>query len=135
MNPRQARPIDWEKVGRMFIGGANITQAAASVGVSRNTLYTRCRTDNKMPLDVYWKEKHEEGNNMLHIAQYEKAIEDKNPTMLIWLGKQRLGQKENVETATTNLAELKDSVAKGLIKQEKEITEENLDDIIEDLEA
>ena len=31
---------------------------------------------------------------MLKAAQYQLAIKDKNPTMLIWLGKVRLGQRE-----------------------------------------
>lgn len=91
------RPIDWDKVGQMFIAGANIVQAAAAVGVHRTTLYRRYEAEFGTSLETYWQDKHELGNNMLHQAQFSKAVQDKNPTMQIWLGKQRLGQKENLE--------------------------------------
>jgi len=29
----------------------------------------------------------------------EVAVQDKSPTMLIWLGKQRLGQRDNVDVS------------------------------------
>ncbi len=93
----EKREIDWEKVGNLFVVGANVVQAAASIGVSRETLYRRCQEDLNMTLSTYQQEKWEKGNSILLGAQYEKAIKEKNPTMLIWLGKQRLNQKENLE--------------------------------------
>ena len=94
--PKNARPIDWEKVGQMFICGASIIQAAASIGVHRDTLYKRCEADLGTTLATFHEEKYQEGNTALHAAQYTKAIKEKNPTMLIWLGKQRLQQKDGL---------------------------------------
>lgn len=91
------KEIDWEKVGQLFIVGANITQAAAAIGVCKDTLYRKCQIDLKQTIQSYQQEKWEKGNSILLGAQYEKAIKEKNPTMLIWLGKQRLNQKENLE--------------------------------------
>lgn len=92
-----SKPIDWEFIGKLFITGSNITQAAAAVRLNRDTLYDRCPIDLGVTLPAYYQQKFEEGNTILYNAQYEKAVEDRNPTMLIWLGKQRLGQKENLE--------------------------------------
>lgn len=95
--PPNSRPIDWDKIGQMFLCGASIVQAAASIGINRETLYRRCELDLGITLMAFSQEKYEEGNTALHAAQYTKAIKDKNPTMLIWLGKQRLNQKETLE--------------------------------------
>lgn len=92
-----SKPIDWDMLDRLFITGSNITQAAAALRVNRETLYRRCLEEKNMALPTYYQQKFEEGNTILYNAQYEKAVEDRNPTMLIWLGKQRLGQKENLE--------------------------------------
>lgn len=93
----EKREIDWEKVDYMFVCGANITQTAAAIGVCKDTLYRRCKEDRNQTLQSIYEEKREKGNNLIHIAQYEKAIKEKNPTMLIWLGKQRLQQKEQLD--------------------------------------
>jgi hypothetical protein len=44
-----------------------------------------------------------EGRKNLHAAQFLAATADRNPTMLIWLGKQYLGQKDVVRTEHTGL--------------------------------
>lgn len=38
-----------------------------------------------------------QGKISLRRAQFEAAVENKNPTMMIWLGKQYLDQKDRVE--------------------------------------
>ena len=91
------RHIDWDKVDNLFIAGCNITQAAAAIGVHKNTLYSKCLEEKKCEISAYMDEKRSHGDSLLLGAQYHKAIKDKNPTMLIWLGKQRLQQKENLD--------------------------------------
>jgi len=43
-----------------------------------------------------------EGRKALRRAQFEKAVQDKDPRMLIFLGKQYLGQKSEPEDKDTN---------------------------------
>jgi len=42
--------------------------------------------------------KRQEGKADLHKAQHEKALKDRDGTMLIWLGKNELGQADKTET-------------------------------------
>lgn len=101
------RHIDWDKVDQLFIAGCNVTQVAASLGVARVTLYRKCEEEKKVTLDTYHEEKRANGDSLLLAAQYQKAIKDKHPTMLIWLGKQRLNQKENLEESVNKEIEKK----------------------------
>lgn len=89
--------VDWDKVDNLIMAGCTITQVAASIGMDRDTLYKKCEKEKNTPLSAYHQSKREHGDGLLLAAQYQKAIKDKNPTMLIWLGKQRLQQKENLE--------------------------------------
>lgn len=43
-----------------------------------------------------------EGRKAIRRAQFEKAVQDKDPRMLIFLGKQYLSQKENPEDKESN---------------------------------
>lgn len=91
------KEIDWNKIDSMFSAGCNIEQTAAAIGCSRDCLYARCLKEKNTSLSAYHQEKRSKGDALIHEAQYQKALEDKNPTMLIWLGKQRLNQKEDVD--------------------------------------
>lgn len=46
------------------------------------------------------------GRMSLRRAQYQKAVKDGNTAMLIWLGKQFLGQKEKLDTTVTETVPL-----------------------------
>lgn len=99
--------IDWDKVDQYFICGCTITQCAAGIGCSVDTLERRCRSEKNAEIAQYHQQKREKGNLAIHHAQFEKAIKEKNPTMLIWLGKQRLGQKEILDEKITKEIEKK----------------------------
>jgi hypothetical protein len=49
----------------------------------------------------FYKKYSGEGKASLRRAQW-KAAQDGNPTMLVWLGKQVLGQRDQVETKNTH---------------------------------
>ena len=72
-------------------------QAAAVLGVSRNTFAGFLRTHKKAMFVC--KIGRATGDAALLKAQYKKAMAGNVP-MLIWLGKVRLGQKETVRLAT-----------------------------------
>jgi len=86
-------PIDWEKVDKYLIGGAKGTEVAAAIGVHPDTLYRRCDEEHGMVYTVYAAKLRQKGDLMLHAKQYQVAMNG-NVSMLIWLGKQRLGQSE-----------------------------------------
>lgn len=88
------KEIDWEKVDQMLIAGCIGTQIAATLGIHPDTLYTRCEKEKGVNFSAYYQEKRSVGDGYIHQAQYHKALKEKNTTMLIWLGKQRCGQKD-----------------------------------------
>jgi len=94
--PKKA--IDWRFVDQMLIEGASGTQVAACLGINPDTLYKRCEDENNVNFSAYSQEKRSIGDRAIHAKQYEKAIQEGNPTLLIWLGKQRLGQSETLES-------------------------------------
>jgi hypothetical protein len=91
--------IDWAQVDSMLIAGCNGIEIAGSIGIHADTLYIRCAEEKKIGWSDYLQAKRAHGDGLLRAAQYQKAYKDKNPTMLIWLGKQRLNQKENLDYA------------------------------------
>lgn len=95
--PKKGKPykiIDWDKVDQLIIQGCNGVQVAAQLGISADTLYDRCQNEKNTHFPVYFQEKRAMGDSYIHQAQYQKALKEKNTTMLIWLGKQRCGQKD-----------------------------------------
>lgn len=95
-----ARPkvnIDWEKVSRMIEAGCEGTEVAAALGLKNpETLYKRCQKDHKMGFSEYKALKRASGDRLLKVKQFEIAMTG-DKTMLIWLGKQRLGQTDRTE--------------------------------------
>lgn len=85
--------IDWNKVEKMAIAGANGRQIAAAIGIHYDTLVTACERDNNSYFSEYLQTKREKGNNLLHTKQFDLAMKG-DRGMLIWLGKQRLDQSE-----------------------------------------
>ncbi|OED34696.1 hypothetical protein AB832_06905 [Flavobacteriaceae bacterium (ex Bugula neritina AB1)] len=90
---RKKITIDWTKVDKALIAGANGVQVASMLGVHPETLYDRCKEKFKTDFSDYSRQKKEKGNLNLLTKQYDLAIEG-DRGMLIWLGKQRLGQKD-----------------------------------------
>jgi len=66
------------------------------LGVSLTTLDRRIEELTGQTFEVFYK-KHSTGGKMsLRRAQYKSALEG-NPTMLIWMGKQTIGQRDKPE--------------------------------------
>ena len=105
--PKLGRPraeICWERVGELAEAGCKTVEIAAYFGVDPKTLYDRCPIDMGMSLSIFTQEKRAKGESLLREVQFKKAmgISDKGDnTLLIWLGKQRLEQKEKQEIEHT----------------------------------
>ena len=96
---RKKTIIDWDVVDRQLIAGYTGTEVAAHLGICPDTLYIQCQEEKKMVFSFYLQQKRAKGNGLIKLAQYDEAINNRDRGMLIWLGKNRLGQsdKETVE--------------------------------------
>jgi len=111
--------IDWNRVDQMLIEGCIGTEIAAKFCMHPDTLYRRVEEKFKMGFTAYSTEKRSIGDYLLRQKQFHKAIEGDN-TLLIWLGKNRLKQKENPDQIEFNnaIAEKFDSVMNLLTKSQ-----------------
>ena len=115
-----ARPIDWEKIGKLASIFCTITEICAIEGISDETLAKRCVKEHGIKLGEWIDQHRGKGRASIRRAQFQLAVEGKNTQMLIWLGKQLLGQADKVE----EIVVLQD-------QPPIQITEENLDRWIE----
>lgn len=107
-----ARPriqIDEKQVEALAKIGCCGEEIAAVIGCSRDTIERR--------FAAVVKRGHDSRNASLRRAQYEVAVKQKNATMLIWLGKQFLGQRDNID-ANVNLGgsiEIRETDEEGIL--------------------
>lgn len=92
--------IDWKTVDRLLQAGCTGLQIAARFGIHPDTLYRACEEAYKVGFAAYSAEKRAHGETLLQEQQFALAMKG-NLGMLIWLGKQRLGQKDKHETTLT----------------------------------
>ena len=95
--PRPELPIDWKWVDEHLEAGCLGTDIAAKFAMHPNTLYRRIEEEYGIGFTEYAQQKRSCGDNLLRKAQFDKALKKDN-TMLVWLGKQRLEQKENPQS-------------------------------------
>lgn len=114
--------IDWDKVDKLLMAGCPGTEIAAHFGIHEDTLYRRCEQDRGMGFTVYSQQKKSTGNNMLREKQFDLAM-DGSERMLIWLGKNKLGQSDvvnnniNAEGLDINIRSMSDEDLKDYIKK------------------
>jgi len=109
---RPKAKIDWRKVGVMLESGATAGGIAASFGITEDTLYNRCRSDLNQDFSAFRQQKLAKGDDILRTEQFKLARAG-NVAMLIWLGKNRLGQTDKQEMVKLNdlrLVELKGKI-------------------------
>jgi IS30 family transposase len=99
-NGRPLTKIDWEQVNKYLEAGCSGTEIAGFFGIHNTTLYERCQTDNSLSFSEYSLKYYSKGDALIRMAQFEKALGKKlegDNTLLIWLGKNRLKQKDKEE--------------------------------------
>lgn len=64
---------------------------------SVDTIERACKREKKLGFAEYYRQKSKKGHVALRRVQMQKAL-DGNPTLLIWMGKQYLDQKDKTET-------------------------------------
>lgn len=103
------KEIDWIKVEDLLIHGSTGSQIAAILGIHPDTLYSRCEQDKGTNFSAYAQDKRSIGDSQLHKTQFHVAVKEKNTTMLIHLGKHRLGQKDREEKGDEKPKESEDT--------------------------
>jgi hypothetical protein len=87
-------PIDMRVVERAASVGCSMPEIATICSIGLMTLYDRLKVDAELAAAL--ERGRNEGKSTLRRMQW-KLAEEGNPTMLIWLGKQMLGQKDKQE--------------------------------------
>jgi hypothetical protein len=94
---RPEKPIDWLMVDKLLEGGCLGTEICTHFNMHHDTFYRRVEEKFNVSFTAYSAEKKRKGETNLRMAQYLKAIGETKKgdnTLLIWLGKQRLEQKD-----------------------------------------
>ncbi len=91
---RPRKVIDWAVVDNCCRIQCTGEETASFIDVDYDTLNRACKREHGMSFAEYFERKRGAGKISLRRAQYQAATEDKNPTMLVWLGKQWLDQKD-----------------------------------------
>ena len=87
-------------------------ECANVMGVSVDTIDRRLKQAGYAGFADFYKKRGDKGKTSLRRAQWKAATEDYNPTMLVWLGKQILGQRDRHEVdlnVTSDIAEMLDA--------------------------
>lgn len=90
---RPLKVIDWNVVDKLCGIQATAEEIAQFLGIDADTLATACKREQNMTFSDYFSQKRGSGKVSLRRAQWQ-AAQDGNPALLIWLGKQYLGQKD-----------------------------------------
>lgn len=89
--------IDWQKAEEFAMAGSPGTEIAAYFGMHPNTFYRKVEQKFKISFSEYLQEKKSKGEVFIRAKQYAKALgltDTGDNTLLIWLGKTRLNQRE-----------------------------------------
>jgi hypothetical protein len=91
--------IDWKTAEGLAAIACTGSEIASVLGICYDTLKTAVERDTGLTFSEWYKKHSEMGQASLRRVQYKAAVEDKSVPMMIWLGKQLLGQtdKRDVE--------------------------------------
>lgn len=93
--------IDWKEFDKLCAIHCTLAEIADFFDCSEDTIERRVLEDKKINFAEYYKKKTSGGKRALRRVQLEKALNG-NTTMMIWMGKQLLGQTEKQETYLSN---------------------------------
>lgn len=96
---RPKADIDWEMVDNFLKAHCDGVGIASYFGIASDTLYRLVKERYNMGFDDYRRQKQSEGKDLLRAKQYSVAMAG-DKTMLVWLGKQYLEQKDKYDHTT-----------------------------------
>lgn len=93
--------IDWNRANELLIAGCSGAEIAGEFGLNPNTIYERCVVDHGITFTEYSAPFYSKGESIIREMQFKKVKEGDN-AMLIWLGKNRLKQRDKEEDKPAN---------------------------------
>lgn len=106
---RKPIAIDWNTVDKLLEAGCNGMQVAAHLGVHEDTLYHRTVSEHGVSFSTYSANCRAKGDSLLQAKQFHLAMKG-DKTMLVWLGKNRLGQRDKGEFEHTHKMSWADAI-------------------------
>lgn len=98
--------IDWKKVDGYLRAGCTGTAIAGLLGIHHDTLYDACQRDHKTDFSAYSQQKKAEGVSLVRATLYQKALQEKDNTCLIFLAKTDGGMSETQNVNQHNTGQL-----------------------------
>ena len=102
--------IDWDFVDQKLEAHCSAESIASRLGIDRTTLYKRCEQDRGLTFSTLAQLKRQDGDDDLRDTQHRVAMSG-DKVMLVWLGKNRLGQSDKKEIAHTDATSLAKEIA------------------------
>lgn len=108
MTKRGPKPlqIDWEEFDKLCMIQCTLEEIASWYDCSVDTIEIIVKREKKMKFSEYFAIKRGKGRVSLRRKQFQLAINGSVP-LLIWLGKQYLGQVDKQEVGTAEAGEVK----------------------------
>lgn len=89
--------IDWDEFDKLCYMQCTASEIAAWFECSVDTIERRVQEKHNVKFAEYYAEKKEKGKISLRRAQFQAATVKGNTSLMIWLGKQYLGQSDKLE--------------------------------------
>lgn len=118
---RPSKTIDQEQFEKLCAIQCTKEEICGWFDVTDKTLDAWCKKTYNENFSVIFAKKREKGKISLRRSQFRLA--EKNAAMAIFLGKQYLGQKDNVEYEDKEALGRLDAILNGLVNNAKQETE------------
>ena len=93
--------IDWDRVDELLIAGCSSYEIAGYLGCHPDTIRNNIKRQHGVDFREYKRLKRAKGDSMLREKQLQMAMSG-DKTMLVFLGKNRLGQRDKFDMTTNN---------------------------------
>lgn len=90
--------VDWIEFDKLCYMQCTLNEIAAWFECSSDTIERRVEETHGVRFAEYYAEKKDKGRISLRRAQFQAATQKGNTALMIWLGKQYLGQTEKNQT-------------------------------------
>lgn len=94
--------INWKTVEDLLMAGCKGTEVASYLGIHKETLYDRVEKEFGISFTDYSYKFREKGDSLLKKVQFDTAVKLQDKSMLVWLGKNRLGQKDKHDVTSND---------------------------------